>query len=115
MPRRISLRYAEIAELLAQGQAGKRVAAQLGISTQMNADDPTVYVVDDDDAVRSGLCALLASVHLPTRALATGPWTYIVSTSSANWKSAAWPSCCSYGTPRIRYELPEARIPAAGG
>ena len=31
-------------------------------------DQPVVYVVDDDAAVRDALCALIASVHLPVEA-----------------------------------------------
>jgi FixJ family two-component response regulator len=38
---------------------------------QAMKSDATAYVVDDDPAVRDGMCALLGSVSIPTRAFAS--------------------------------------------
>jgi two-component system response regulator FixJ len=38
----------------------------------MDAYRPVIYVVDDDEAVRTALCALLESVHLEAQAFSSG-------------------------------------------
>ena len=39
----------------------------------MAKKDPTVFVVDDDAAVRSSLCWLISSLNLPVQAFPSGP------------------------------------------
>lgn len=49
-------------------QARNQTKQSLAEPDQFSADRPTVHVVDDDDAVRDALCALLTSVAVDVRA-----------------------------------------------